>query len=252
MVYTEFMKFSDLIPLNGNICLIGGGGKTRLLEALEHELHEAGRPVLSSVTTRLGRWQLSHLERIEAETLAEALLAARRAEEGERLFLAGPFAPDNLTLDKYSGLPLDWFPPLRRSFNRPVTLLVEADGSAGRPLKCHRPNEPPLPPLPNFVVAVLGLSVLIRPWTETVHRPEIFSDHVIPPAGNSPLSPAQVADFVFYDWIRFSPGLIFLNQADELIDPDQIRAGRELAGRLANDGWRVALGSLYDQYYECF
>lgn len=109
-----------------------------------------------------------------------------------------------------------------------------------------------MPPLPNFVVAVLGLSVLTRPWAETVHRPEIFRDHVIPPAGNSPLSPAQVADFVLSAWIRFSPGLIFLNQADELSGPDQIEAGRELAWRLSADGWRVALGSLYQQYYECF
>lgn len=246
------MKFSDLIPVNANICVVGGGGKTGLIEALEGELHAAGRLVLTSVTTRLGRWQLAHLERIEAETLAEARAAARRAEQGERLFLAGPFAPDNLTLDKYAGLPLDWFRPLRRSLSRPVTFLVEADGSAGLPLKCHRPNEPVLPPLPNFVAAVLGLSVLTRPWTEAVHRPEIFREQVPPPADDLPLSPAQVADYVLAAWTRFSPGLIFLNQADEMTGPARVRAGRELAGRLAADGWRVVLGSLHQQYCERF
>gem|GEM_PF-406926 len=246
------MKFSNLIPVNGNICVIGGGGKTGLIEALEGELNAAGRPALTSVTTRLGRGQLPHLERIEAETLAEAQSAARRAEKDERLFLAGPFTPDNLTLDKYAGLPLDWFQPLRRSFSRPLTFLIEADGSAGLPLKCHRPNEPVLPPLPNFVLAVLGLSVLTRPWSETVHRPEIFRDQVSPPNADLPLSPAQVADYVLAAWTRFSPGLIFLNQADELSGPDQVRAGRELAERLAADGWTVALGSLYQQYYELF
>lgn len=61
-----------------------------------------------------------------------------------------------------------------------------------------------------------------------------------------------MADYVLFAWTRFNPGLIFLNQADELTSHEQSRAGRELAERLAADGWRVALGSLHQQYYERF
>jgi len=244
------MKFIDLIAVGGNICVVGGGGKTGLIEVLERELRQAGHATLTSVTTRLGRWQLPRLKPIEAETLAEAVTTGQRAEKGERLLLAGPFVPDNITLNKYAGLPLNWFPPLRHSFSRPVTLLVEADGSAGRPLKCHRPDEPVLPPLNCFVVAVLGLSVLTRPLAETVHRPEIFQFSGWPAASDAPLTPAEVAGFVLTAWTRFSPGLIFLNQADELAGLAQLKAGRELADRLVAGGCRVVVGSLYEQYFE--
>lgn len=244
------MKFIDFIPVNGNVCVVGGGGKTGLIEVMERELHQAGHAALTSVTTRLGRWQLPHLKPFEAETLAHAVSAGRMAEKGERVLLAGPFVPDNITLNKYAGLPLDWFPPLRRSFLRPMTLLVEADGSAGRPLKCHRPNEPVLPPLNCFVAAVLGLSVLARPRVETVHRPELFQFSGRPAAEDAPLTPAEVAGFVLTAWARFSPGLIFLNQADELAGLEELQAGRELADRLAAGGCRVVIGSLYEQYFE--
>ncbi|MDL2259378.1 putative selenium-dependent hydroxylase accessory protein YqeC [Deltaproteobacteria bacterium OttesenSCG-928-K17] len=241
------VKWSGLIGGNKNIAVVGGGGKTGLIEALEAELQAQGRPALVTVTTRLGRWQLPHLARVEAESLAEAQSAAGRAAGGERLLLAGPCEPDNLRLEKVSGLPLGWFAELRPAAADELVFLIEADGSAGLPLKAHRENEPLIPQLGCFTIAVLGLSVLTRPWRGAVHRPEILAAAIGPPEGDGPLAPEQVAAFIGRDWAAFKPDLIFLNQADVLESQAQRQAGQKLFHLLAAGGWKVAAGSLKDK-----
>lgn len=240
MLYNGFMKFTTLIPAQGHVAIIGGGGKTGLMEILEKELHQSERPVLTTVTTRLGRGQLPHLRHIEAQNPAEVEEAAHLANAGERLLLGGP--PDKP--DKISGLPRPWFTHLRQSLSPQAVLLIEADGSAGRPLKGHLAHEPVFPPRPFFLVAVVGLSVLTRPWPEAVHRPEVLKSHIELPAEDQQLSPAQVARFIGAAWAGLKPDLIFLNQADILVTPAEKTLGRELALLLAAQGWSVTLGSL--------
>lgn len=235
-------KFLELA--GRDVAVVGGGGKTGLLNLMEARASAAGRPALITVTTRLGRDQLTHLERIEAADLPEALAAARLAARGERLVLAGPPAGR----DKYAGLPLDWFGPLRRAAGADCLFLVEADGSTGRPLKAHGDHEPLLPPLDGLhVAAVLGLAALLRPWPEAVHRPEILQRHIETPDGAAALSPEAVAAFVQKAWRRFKPDLIFLNQSDLLNSRSEKELGRALADLLTADGWTVFCGSVRAQ-----
>ncbi len=237
------MNWLNHIPQGTDIAVVGGGGKSGLIERLEAEFSAAGRPALVTVTTRLCRRQFPHLERVEAENAAEAEAAAVRAGRGERLLLAGPGSAENLARNKFSGLPPAWFPRLRQIAGPGLTFLVEADGSAGLPLKAHRPDEPVLPPGRYGVIGVVGLSVLRRPWPEAVHRPELVRDFIDPPPRNAPLAPAQVADFIVAAWRRFRPDLIFLNQLDALTPAERVLA-RELAGRLTGGGYAVLVGSV--------
>ncbi|MDR1044975.1 MAG: putative selenium-dependent hydroxylase accessory protein YqeC [Candidatus Adiutrix sp.] len=249
MKYNGSMKFSELISAGQTVAVIGGGGKTGLIEKLETALHEAGRPALVSVTTRLGREQLPHLARVEAGSPDEALAAAERAARGERLLLAGPFKPDNLTLNKFSGLPPAWFPLVRRALGPELSILVEADGSAGRPLKIHRAGEPAPPPGADRLIAVLGLSVLVRPWVGSVHRAADLPLLCPPgelPEENAPLRPAQVAAVLGAGWRGLRPDLIFLNQADLLKSESERSLGRDLMARLGSAGWPLLAGSLRD------
>jgi molybdenum cofactor cytidylyltransferase len=57
-----------------------------------------------------------------------------------------------------------------------IPLLIEADGSRGRPLKAWAEHEPPIPEFVEFVVQVVGLTGLGKSLNDkNVHRPEIFS-----------------------------------------------------------------------------
>lgn len=236
------MKWSRLIGNHRNIAIIGGGGKTGLIEALEKDLCAQARPALATVTTRLGPWQLPHLARVQAANIAEAKAAVRRAAAGQRLLLAGP--ADKGEEAKLAGVPVNWFSELRAEAGAELVFLIEADGSAGRPLKAHRDYEPLLPPLNCYTIAVLGLSVLRENWSRAVHRPEILWAALGPPPADAPLSPAQVAAFVNKCWRPLRPDLIFLNQLDALTGHNEKAAAEKLAGLLKADGWHLALGSL--------
>jgi molybdenum cofactor cytidylyltransferase len=57
-----------------------------------------------------------------------------------------------------------------------IPLLIEADGSRGKPLKAWAQHEPPIPVFVDTVVQVAGLSALGNPLNEdNVHRSELFS-----------------------------------------------------------------------------
>lgn len=240
-IIQNWADFFSISFQNLNIAVIGGGGKTGLISLMAEELQGRGQAALVTVTTRLGREQLPQLKKVEANDLNEALNCVERAGRGERILLAGPFA----SLEKLAGVPLDWFPPLRQAGGAKTIFLIEADGSAGRPLKAHRQDEPVLPLLNDLlVVGVLGLSALLFPWPQVVHRPEILAGRIKHPPANEALTPRLIADFVSSAWKRFRPDMIFLNQADLLISEMDKDLGGKLVDDLSGDGWTVFTGSL--------
>ncbi len=128
-------------------CAIGGGGKTSLLQALVHEASSRGLPGILTTTTRMypppPDWE-SHAP-------------------GWRFWSCGlqdgkVYGPTPLILQQQADEhPLHW-------------MLVEADGSRGRPLKIHAAHEPMLPPRPGLVLLLVGLSALGTRVQESVHR----------------------------------------------------------------------------------
>lgn len=245
LLYTASMNFTQLIPAGQCIAAIGGGGKTGLLERLERELHAQGQPALVSVTTRLARHQFPELVRLEITDPAQLMEAAQRARRGERIVATAPDLPGDRENNKYyRGLPPQAFTALEGV--RGVTILVEADGSRGLPLKAHKKGEPPLPALPSFIVAVLGLTALTLPASKTVHHPEILAAHIGSINVERPLTPPQIAAFVKSAWGPLNPDLIFLNQLDAL----PFSKAEELAVLLKEGGFQCALGSLYNDVLE--
>ena len=243
------MSFTSLWPISQGslIAVAGGGGKTGLIGLLEEELHEAGVPAIATVTTRLGRDQLASLELVQAESLEEAAEAAKRAAAGQRILLGGPRREEGKPRHGIPGVPSWWFPRLRAEGGSDLVWLVEADGSAGLPVKAHRETEPALPPRPYTLVIVLGAEALSRPWREAVHRPEIFGRHVPLPETERPLAPEEIALFARKAWGRLEPDLIFLNQLDAL--PGSMdEAVRRLISGLA--GFEIVCGSLYDRSFK--
>ena len=124
----------------GVTAVIGGGGKTTLLRTLGEELARSGARVILATTTKFlpfpGLGTVPGGEREIAEALGRRPLVCAAAPWGER----GKLAESPVPMARLCAL-ADY-------------VLVEADGSAGLPLKAHAPHEPVIPTEANQTICV--------------------------------------------------------------------------------------------------
>ena len=148
---------------------VGGGGKTMLLFALAAEASEDFTilttttkmtlpPESKEIPLIVGANEASRaaaLDDVQRRGLSSAIVGAGRGDR-ERIL----------------GVQPDW--PARALRTPGVGLVVvEADGSAGRPFKAPAEHEPVIPDGVDLVAAVVGAQVLGQPLNERrVHRPE--------------------------------------------------------------------------------
>lgn len=208
----------------GVTAVIGSGGKTTLLRALGKELAASHR-VLLCTTTKIYPFP--------GIPLAETAEDLERLATGYPLICAGgPVAgTGKLTAPKQS---------LAELAERFDYVLVEADGSAGRPLKAHASHEPVIPSEANRTICVVGASGFGRPIREAVHRPERYAAlaGVSESAAATPETEAAVLR------AEGLGDIIYVNQAET----DAARAAaRNLAGLLKIP---VMAGSLWRGEYE--
>ena len=145
----------------GVTAVIGGGGKTTLLRTLGEELARSGARVILATTTKFlpfpGIGTVPGGEREIAEALGRAPLVCAAAPRGE----SGKLAASPVPMVCLAAL-ADY-------------VLVEADGSAGLPLKAHAPHEPVIPAEAARTILVVGASGFGRPIREAAHRPERYA-----------------------------------------------------------------------------
>lgn len=145
----------------GVTAVIGGGGKTTLLRTLGEELARSGARVILATTTKFlpfpGIETVPGGEREIAEALGRRPLVCAAAPWGER----GKLAESPVPMVRLTAL-ADY-------------VLVEADGSAGLPLKAHAPHEPVIPAEAARTILVVGASGFGRPIREAAHRPERYA-----------------------------------------------------------------------------
>jgi molybdenum cofactor cytidylyltransferase len=101
-----------------------------------------------------------------------------------------------------------------------IPLLVEADGSRGKPLKAWAEHEPPIPDFVDVVIHMVGLAGLYKPLNEeNVYRSELFSELSGLNLGE-PISPAALIKVLTQQegGLRNIPvnarKVVLLNQAD--------------------------------------
>ena len=139
-----------------HIALVGGGGKTTLLHALGD--HLAGRVVLTTTTKmgiaeHRGRPVLldpSDVEVVAATSSGPAMVWRRIG--GDKAIGVEPARCDA------------WFDVVDH-------VVVEADGSRGRPFKAPTDHEPVIPKTATLVVHVMGVDALGRVIADQCHRP---------------------------------------------------------------------------------
>ena len=152
----ELAKALDVRP--GVTAIIGGGGKTTLMECLAEELSAQAR-VIGCTTTHIYPEQNMPC----LVSTSEAEIAAELART--RCVCVGSASESG----KYSAPEL----PFCTLCALASYVIVEADGSKRLPLKAHAPHEPVIPPEANQTILVVGASGFGRPMRESVHRAPI-------------------------------------------------------------------------------
>lgn len=151
------------------VCLVGAGGKTSAMFRLARELEAQGKKVLVTTTTAIfypERDQYDQIVVSEMESLCLfdnisngciTVFGRSASEEGKLLGVSPEFLDDIFLSNMFD------------------CIIVEGDGSKGRPVKAPAGHEPVIPSLATKVLGVIGLDCIGRcVCPEYVHRPEIF------------------------------------------------------------------------------
>lgn len=233
------------------ISLCGAGGKTTLMLSLAREFVRAGERVLLTTTTKLARAEGRAYPSIAAGSVEQLLAAARRRQPGTAAARAGALiAYSGLSDDgeKLVGLAPGMVDAVARCgyFDR---ILVEADGSARRPLKAPAAHEPVIPGETATLVVVAGVNGLGQPLgEETVFRAELWASRGRVALG-SPVDAESLASNLIHAEgpLRGCPAgancVVFLNRTDT---PERRAQAAQVAALVAAEPriGRLACGSL--------
>lgn len=197
------MGLSELLDIRpGVTAVIGGGGKTTLLRTLGEELATGNRVLLCTTTKIFPFEDLENLINPTEEELAAAL-ANRSPACIRRPVCAGTPVPGTGKLTA-PGI------PMARLAELADFVLVEADGSAGRPLKAHASHEPVVPKEANQTIRVVGASGFGRPIAEAAHRPALYAGLAGVPE-NAPATAETEAAVLLAEELH---SRVYINQAE--------------------------------------
>lgn len=134
------------------ISLIGGGGKTSLMQALGQYYKQKGRKVLLTTTTKVQspqfyKWEADWVFSSEEEVFLHDV-------EGPQVVL---YAQKCLDVKKLQAPRPEVLDILCRRFD---LVICEADGSKQLPLKFHTYRDPVIPDRNDFTIAVMGIWAL--------------------------------------------------------------------------------------------
>lgn len=196
------------------VAVIGGGGKTTLIEALARELTRADASCVVTTTTHI----IAPGGTVVVDEGVAPLVEGLRSVLGPGLrATAAAERIEHRGRAKLRGLPPDSVCTLAAAHVADL-ILVEADGSAGRPLKAHAGWEPVIPACSDRVLAVFGLTGLGAPLDEAhVHRTDLFAARAGLPRGAPVTAEAIARAFFHHD----GP----LRSVDEMVPVVAILAG---------------------------
>lgn len=217
----------------GVVSFVGGGGKTSLMFALAKHLAHAGKRVLTTTTTKIfvpTPEQSTNV--LVSPSPSEILYQAETRDAAERhLTAAAEFLDDNRKLKGFAPEAIADFVDSGR-FD---WVLVEADGSARRPLKAPAEHEPVIPPQTTVLMAVAGLEVLGRPLQEELVFRSGLAAERMGIALNEIITPKALVELISHPEGAFKGAppqarrCIFLNKADS---KDRIERAAAVAERL--------------------
>ena len=234
--------------------LVGGGGKTTLLQALGEHLSRRGT-VLLTATTKMAPGPLPLLLVEEEAALTEGAGRIRAALSGRDhpLILAAQRTVRDGDREKLEGFSPEAVDRLWEA-GAADFLICEADGARQKPLKAWADWEPPVPSQTTLLCAVLGADRLDEPLTEEhVHRMALMTERFGLRPGDT-LTPERLAALLEspLGYLKNAPPagrrLVLLNRSDRLAPPRLDALTRGFLPRLARAlrSWDLLiLGSLH-------
>ena len=236
-----------------HIALVGGGGKTTLMFSLAEELRRSGKRVVASTTTKVWHKEALQYEKVLLVEDEEAW-SQRKAEalNSQGIVFVGRSILDS---GKVEGISASLADEIFRD-SKVQHLIVEADGSAGHPLKAPAEHEPVIPGSATTVVAMMGLEAMSARLDEaTAFRAgEVRKITGLETGGI--LTPGTLARIFLHPSGLFKGApegarrVVFLNKGDLT---EEGRKVEELAGILIGDPAmkidRVILGSIKQGVY---
>ena len=178
------------------VSLAGAGGKTSTIRRLAWEAVGRGLKVLVVTTTHMARPGAFGVFDGNAEEIRTVLerrslaVAGRPAEKGKITFTGWELYKEACSLADL--------------------VLVEADGSAGRPFKAHADWEPVLPEERQATVLVMGADGFGKPISRMAHRPELYA-RLAGATEDQEVTPELAARVVRLEGLH---DRVFLNQVD--------------------------------------
>ena len=219
-----YQSIRELHIPKGAISVIGSGGKTTFLRCLSEHLQGkvilttstkifpfSGMPLIDPSIIRPDSpgpdYDPDHTPAYDPETICREI---RTAFERSRVICLGCTLPSGKLGD----------PPLFISFEKLITLadyvLIEADGSAGHPLKAHRPWEPVIPACSSLTICLIGASGIGALPEKACHCPDLFTA-LADMSGNDPITNEHIARVLEKEDLA---DCYLVNQVDILQDPE--------------------------------
>lgn len=216
------------------ISLVGGGGKTSTMFTLAKEFAEKGNSVLVTTTTAIFHpdrddWKydslyLGDLKKISANSSAikSKIVVAAKSDDQASGKLKG-YGPDEIDFLFQSS-----------SFDY---ILVEADGSKGRPVKAPAQHEPVIPKLSTITIGVIGLESLGKAiGSVAVHRIDHFTKITSRSKGDH-ITTSDLAKLISEEQGLFKTSppdakrILILNQADT---QELLEKGMRIVRKISN------------------
>lgn len=208
------------------ISLVGAGGKTALLYALGRELSSLGGGVILTTTTKI-------LEPAPSPFLLQFLsndLGDMKKWVGENLhdhrslLIARKRLPDG----KLEGIFPEWAEEIF-SMDGVFTIVAEADGSAGRPLKAPRDGEPVIPKNTTLLVPLIGIEAMGCPLDEEKVFRSAIASRLLNLSIGSTVTEEAIARLVM-EWVKSGPsGARIVPLINKVDLPDGLEKARKLA-----------------------
>lgn len=221
----------------GVVSIIGAGGKTTLMFQLAKILHQQGKKVLTTTTTKIFFPKPLHCPKTIVESdpnlliqqIQDGLKTTSHISAGSRL---------DKKNNKLFGLAPETVDAVwqARLFD---TIIVEADGAAQKPIKASAPHEPVIPQTTTCLTIVSGMDGMGKPLDgHHVHRPEIFSKNT-GLALRDTVTASAAARSILFELNKTKPfcasttnNIILLNKADL---PERKKAAADIIRQLHQD-----------------